>query len=210
MERVSRNLTRILRHKAAEEGFHIDAAGYVAVAELLAHASLRGVSEADIRKLVADCPKQRFALQEREGGALFVRANQGHTLEKVDDDQLLTRIDTTNLHHHPCVVHGTYRKNLASILATGLRKMQRNHIHFASVPGLDVLGRGKPQGGLRASAEVFIELNLPAALEAGIPVFVSANGVVLTPGVGETGLLPTAFFKRVLERRPDGRVVPLS
>eukprot|EP00048_Salpingoeca_helianthica_P017449 m.237301 g.237301 ORF g.237301 m.237301 type:complete len:214 (+) comp21039_c0_seq1:98-739(+) len=205
-ERTSRNLTRILRHKAESEGLHMDAAGFVAVDELLAHQSFRGVSKEDITNIVARCPKQRFSLEQREGGKLFIRANQGHTLAAVDDERLLTRLDAASIARHPCVVHGTYRKNMASILATGLSRMQRNHVHFASVPGPDCLGRGAPQGGLRASAEVFIELDLPALISAGVPVYVSANGVVLTPGVGETGTVPRVFFKRVWTRRPDGGV----
>ena len=33
-----------------------------------------------VKNLVDNCPKQRFALKE-EGGVLFIRANQGHSIE---------------------------------------------------------------------------------------------------------------------------------
>ena len=40
----------------------------------------RGYSEEDVRRVVADNEKQRFALKE-ESGRLWVRANQGHSME---------------------------------------------------------------------------------------------------------------------------------
>lgn len=41
----------------------------------------RGYSEADVRRVVSDNDKQRFALKESEGGSLWIRANQGHSME---------------------------------------------------------------------------------------------------------------------------------
>lgn len=38
------------------------------------------VSVDQVKQVVKDCPKQRFALQE-EDGELYIRANQGHTIE---------------------------------------------------------------------------------------------------------------------------------
>lgn len=34
----------------------------------------------DVKKIVADCPKQRFGLKE-EDGQFFIKANQGHSFQ---------------------------------------------------------------------------------------------------------------------------------
>lgn len=62
----------------------------------------------------------------------------------ISDHLLLSLVsDPTEL---PTVLHGTYKKYLSAILANGLSKMGRNHIHFAV--GTDVLS------GFRKDCEV--------------------------------------------------------
>lgn len=53
--------------------------GYVKVPELLAHSKYKGVTEEQVRAVVKDNDKQRYALLE-EDGVLLIRANQGHSL----------------------------------------------------------------------------------------------------------------------------------
>ncbi len=55
--------------------------GFISVADILAQpdALKSGHTEADVRRIVANCPKQRFAL--KEGPPLLIRANQGHSIE---------------------------------------------------------------------------------------------------------------------------------
>ena len=52
---------------------------------------------------------------------------------------------------------------------------------------------------MRNSADIFIYIDLPKALDAGYKFQLSANGVILTAG-NEEGLLPPQFFSQV-ERR---------
>ena len=41
-----------------------------------------GRTEEDVRRVVANCPKQRFALRDDpETGELQIRANQGHSMK---------------------------------------------------------------------------------------------------------------------------------
>ena len=49
---------------------------------------------------------------------------------------------------------------------------------------------------MRSSCDVFIEINLAKAIEAGIKFFISNNGVILSPG-NEEGFIPTEFFSSV-------------
>lgn len=55
--------------------------GFIDVADILAlpDASKLKCTADDVRRIVANCPKQRFALDE--GPPLRIRANQGHTLQ---------------------------------------------------------------------------------------------------------------------------------
>ena len=99
------------------------------------------------------------------------------------------------------VVHGTYLRFWPAIRTTGLSRMKRNHVH---------LGTGLPQdggviSGLRTSCEVAIYLNLPLALADGLPFFISANGVVLSPGNAK-GVVEPKYFERVV-RLKDGHVL---
>ena len=62
----------------------MDGDGWVCVDELLKTRKMRGwqVKEPELKELVASNGKQRFALKE-EGGKLFIRANQGHSIKSV-------------------------------------------------------------------------------------------------------------------------------
>ena len=138
----------------------------------------------------------RFALKE-EGGRKFIRANQGHTIASVAQEELLTPIADPSL--YPTVVHGTTMHAWLLIQSSGgLKRMLRNHIHFAQ--GLP--GDSGVISGMRSSSQVILQINLARALADSIPFFVSDNGVVLTPGVGPEGLLPLKYVQRATQTRP--------
>jgi 2'-phosphotransferase len=84
----------------------------------------------------------------------FIRATQGHSMKDVEAENLLTPI--TLDHDDPAripdtVVHGTFYGAWDAILTSGgLKKMNRNHVHFATGPKLeDVLARLGVDGGQR-------------------------------------------------------------
>lgn len=115
--RVSKTLSWMLRHNAAECGLTVRADGFAPLAQVLAHAKLRGVPIALIEDIVAKCPKQRFSLSaDEETGDRLIRANQGHsgaTAAALDDEAMMTRVtDASTL---PICVHGTYHSHWASI-----------------------------------------------------------------------------------------------
>lgn len=72
--------------------------------------------------------------------------------------------------------------------------MSRQHIHLA--PTLDPTQHYITP---RPSSTLYIYLDLGKVLAAGIPVYTSANGVILTPG-DEAGYVGKELWKRV-ERR---------
>jgi 2'-phosphotransferase len=203
--RLSKKLSLVLRHKGVEMGLTMTPDGYVRVRELLALDMFRNVSVEEIRAVVTNCEKQRFKLLEQQRGdddddeddQLYIRANQGHSVAGVlDADQLLTRLTPEALAALPVVLHGTSTKAWTNFIqAQGLSRMGRTHIHFAT---------GLPQddgviSGMRKHCQVHIYLNTRKCAEDGILFYRSENNVILTAGVEEKGILPTAYFAKVTD-----------
>ncbi|CAN0921445.1 tRNA 2'-phosphotransferase 1 [Linum grandiflorum] len=135
IDALGRLLTRILRHMASELSLNMRNDGYVNVKDLLqlnmktfANIPLRSHTIDDVKEAVSKDNKQRFGLLE-ENGELLIRANQGHTVKVVESESLLRPILSAD--EVPVCVHGTYRKNLDSILQSGLKRMERLHVHFS-------------------------------------------------------------------------------
>ncbi|XLR61993.1 hypothetical protein S83_012665 [Arachis hypogaea] len=127
IDALGRLLTRILRHMASELNLDMRSDGYVKVNDLLklnmktfANIPLRSHNIIDVR--------ERFSLIE-ENGELLIRANQGHTITTVETESLLKPI--LSAEEIRVCVHGTYRKNMNSILESGLKRMKRLHVHFS-------------------------------------------------------------------------------
>ncbi|KAK8291139.1 hypothetical protein V6Z11_D06G043500 [Gossypium hirsutum] len=73
-------------------------------------------------------------------------------------------------------VHGTYKRNLESILESGLKRMKRLHVHFSSGLPTD----GEVISGMRRDVNVLIYLDVRKALEEGMKLYISDNKVILT------------------------------
>ena len=200
---ISLAMTHFLRHGADSRGVRPRADGYVPVRAMIgAKVFARlGVTESEVRCAVENCPKRRFQLSE-ENGAVLVRAAQGHSMKIVEDDALLHRLSAGDPKLPNICVHGTYRRFLQSIWQHGLLagggagvNKERNHVHFSAYEP----GDNRVISGMRGSCEIAIYLDLPAALAAGIPFFVSTNEVILTPGID--GVVPSKFIKEVRDLR---------
>jgi RNA:NAD 2'-phosphotransferase (TPT1/KptA family) len=192
--KLSRTLTYILRHGAVENGLAMDGAGFVRATDLYKSKDLRRLDEETLRLIVASDSKNRFELDE--GPPLRVRATQGHSIKLVQSDQLLTPI--THENRPEFAVHGTSGGNYALIHQSGyLDRMNRNHIHFA----IKLPGESGLVSGMRSSSSVLIYLDIDKCLQDRVPLYLSTNGVVLTPGVGDTGRLPEEYFSEVVRRK---------
>ena len=52
------------------------------VSAVLSHRRGKQYSEDDVKRVVANCPKSRFTLNEEpSAGGLLIRANQGHSIQ---------------------------------------------------------------------------------------------------------------------------------
>ncbi|KIW52254.1 hypothetical protein PV05_07906 [Exophiala xenobiotica] len=145
----------------------------------------------------------------------FIRATQGHSMKDVEAENLLTPITLDDPTSIPdTVVHGTFYGAWDAILASGgLKKMNRNHVHFATGPKLEdvlqriggreqdgntdtakkattglgqVLGENKVISGMRSDAQILVYIDMRRALEetkGQMKWWRSENGVVLTDGI---------------------------
>ncbi len=166
--RRSRFLSLVLRHRPEVIGLRLDDAGWAEVDALLAALAAHGrpLSRAELEALVAENPKQRFALSP---DGRRIRASQGHSLPVA-------------LGYEPepppaRLFHGTARHLLAAILAEGLRRGRRHHVHLSA--DLETATRV----GARHGPPVVLEIAAGAMHAAGHLFYRSANGVWLTDAV---------------------------
>uniref|UniRef100_A0A0E0A4L7 2'-phosphotransferase n=1 Tax=Oryza glumipatula TaxID=40148 RepID=A0A0E0A4L7_9ORYZ len=207
IDALGRLLTRILRHMASELNLEMRTDGYVRVRDLLklnlqtfAKIPLKSHTVEEIREAVRRDNKQRFGLLE-EDGELLIRANQGHTVTTVTSESLLKPILSTD--EVSVCVHGTYRKNLDSILHQGLKRMARLHVHFSSGLPTD----GGVISGMRQSVNILIYLDVSKALQDGMKLYISDNKVILTEGFD--GVVPVKYFEKI-ETWPGRAPIPFQ
>ncbi|KAJ8973846.1 hypothetical protein NQ317_016400 [Molorchus minor] len=186
---LSKTLSWLLRHSFEKEGLQISSDGYINVNYLLLHNSLKGKYTVDDIKRVVDAnDKQRFTLRIRNH-ILEICANQGHS-HKIDNLTLFPILSSEGI----TVIHGTFYRNWTNIKQTGISRMKRNHIHFAT----DLPHNKSVTSGIRPNAEVFIYINLDLALKKGIQFYKSVNGVILSPGNKE-GIIEPKYFLKVCD-----------
>ncbi|XP_030931403.1 tRNA 2'-phosphotransferase 1 [Quercus lobata] len=207
IDALGRLLTRILRHMATELNLNMRSDGYVKVQDLLnlnmqtfANIPLRSHTIDDIKEAVRRDNKQRFSLLE-ENGELLIRANQGHTLTTVESESLLKPILSPE--EVPVCIHGTYSRNLESILKIGLKRMKRLHVHFSCGLPAD----GEVISGMRRDVNTLIFLDVRKALEEGMKLYISENRVILTEGFD--GVVPVKYFEKI-ESWPDRKSIPFE
>ena len=82
MIHLSKALSWLLRHGAAQEGIQLQDGGFIDVPVILQLPRFNRYTLEYIQKVVETNDKQRFALRDDPvTGVLQIRANQGHTVE---------------------------------------------------------------------------------------------------------------------------------
>lgn len=182
--KFSKYMSWALRHGIIKLGLDtvITKDGYVPFESLL---SLEDMKSCDIDYLLhiaETSDKKRFSVVIRND-KLMIRANQGHCLEVgllLDDDLMMTRVTTV----YPVCVHGTSKKAIKAITDSGLKPMDRKHVHMAVGLPTDT----HVISGMRKSSKVIIHINMEKALNNGKRFYVSENNVILTPDIIEPDL----------------------
>ncbi|MFE5938862.1 RNA 2'-phosphotransferase [Streptomyces sp. NPDC056470] len=164
--KVSKYLSKHLRHQPERIGLTLDAHGWTEIDDLLRATAANGfpITRAELDHVVAANDKKRFAIEGTR-----IRASQGHTVE-VD-------LDLPPAEPPAHLYHGTVAARLDAIRAEGLRPMARHHVHLS--PDRETATRV----GARRGRPVVLGVDAGAMHRAGHVFHVSANGVWLTDAV---------------------------
>jgi putative RNA 2'-phosphotransferase len=165
---VSKFLAKHLRHAPEALGLTLQTGGWVSVDELLAASQRSGfaISYDELIDCVATNDKNRFSFDETGD---LIRANQGHTA--LVDLQLQQKQPPDVLYH------GTVERFLASIMAEGLQRGRRHHVHLSQ--DMETARRV----GARRGKPVILQVDAARMHAQGIPFYLSANGVWLVDWV---------------------------
>lgn len=173
---ISKFLSKHLRHAPEALGLTLQPGGWVSVDDLLAAGQRAGfpISYDELIECVETNDKKRFSLDDTGD---LIRANQGHSVE----------VDLQLQQKEPPEVlfHGTVERFLASIMAEGLKKGRRHHVHLSK----DVETARKV--GARRGKPVILKVKSGRMHAEGFKFFLSANGVWLTDSV------PVDFLERM-------------
>lgn len=197
---LSKLLSYVLRHGASKFGIDIKPNGYVEIGKLLEIDQFRKqkFTLADVQRVVVNNDKNRFTIAKNGNGVLEIKANQGHSLKQVESLELIEIKVASEI---PIVVHGTYNRCLNLIIASGLKPMNRNHIHFACTDDVNLLyNEKKVLSGFRRDCEILIYIDVAKALNDGIKFFKSENNVILSSGINGLGI-PSKYFSKIINRR---------
>lgn len=174
--KISKYLSKYLRHQPEQIGIKLTSGGWVAVDELLEACQNHSfpISRIELNEVVAKNNKKRFSF---DSTGTLIRANQGHSVEI--DLQLEPAIPPDVLYH------GTGQGAVAAILSEGLRKMSRHHVHLSQ----DI--STAKNVGARHGFPVVFAVDSAAMHEAGYRFYCSENGVWLVDCVPPKYLQPT-------------------
>ncbi len=166
--KISKYLSKHLRHQPERIGIKLEKGGWVAVDELLeaCRKNKFPITRTDLEEVIAQNDKKRFSF---DSTGTMIRANQGHSVEV--DLQLSPSVPPDVLYH------GTGHKTVKIIMQNGLNKMSRHHVHLSRD-----IGTAKKVGARHGKAVVF-EIDAAAMYEAGFTFYCSDNGVWLTDNV---------------------------
>ena len=172
--KISKSLSKYLRHDPAGLGLTLAPGGWVRVYDLLSALGQRrfSLSRAELEEVVANNNKQRFSFDET---GTRIRANQGHSVDI--DLQLEPTAPPSTLYH------GTGHQTAPIIAHEGLRKMRRHHVHLSGDRETARIV------GARHGRPVIFTVQAAAMTQAGHIFFRSENGVWLTEAV------PPEFLK---------------
>ena len=167
LNKTSRFISMILRHKPGVIGITLDEHGWANVSELVEGVNkVHPLDMETLEEIVRTNEKQRFSFNEDK---TKIRANQGHTipvdveLEEKDPPEVL--------------YHGTGEKYVESIDSTGLEPRQRIYVHLSTDKEMAV------KVGQRHGKPVVYRVNSGQMAKNGYVFYLSVNGVWLTKAV---------------------------
>ncbi|WP_309093654.1 RNA 2'-phosphotransferase [Streptomyces sp.] len=164
--KVSKYLSKHLRHQPERIGLALDEAGWVEIDTLIAAAAAHGFrfTRAELDHVVATNDKRRFAVEGTR-----IRASQGHSIE--------VGLGLPTAAPPAYLYHGTIVRHLEAIRAEGLRPMNRHAVHLSADR------ETATRVGARRGRPVVLTVDAGAMHRDGHVFHVSANGVWLAQAV---------------------------
>ena len=166
--KVSKYLSKHLRHQPERLGLTLQPGGWVEVSELLAACARNRfpISRAQLETVVTRNDKQRFSF---DASGARIRANQGHSVEV--DLALAPQVPPETLYH------GTGAGSVEAIRREGLLKFHRHHVHLSTDRET-----ARKVGARHGKPHLFV-VDTQAMHAAGHLFYCSDNGVWLTDHV---------------------------
>jgi putative RNA 2'-phosphotransferase len=166
--KVSRYLSKHLRHQPERIGLTLETGGWVRVDDLLAACARNQmrVTREELAEVVEKNDKKRFSLDD---AGERIRASQGHSVEV---DLELVPVTPPDV-----LYHGTGHPAVETIRRDGLKKMNRHHVHLSGDT------ETATRVGARHGRPVVFTVDAKAMHAAGHTFYRSDNGVYLTDEV---------------------------
>lgn len=153
-----KELAFLLRH---DKDYEFDSHGWRETSDLTRN---HGYTKAELEEIVSTDDKGRYEWNQDKSK---IRARQGHSIE-VD-------VDLEEKEPPEVLYHGTSGRFIDSIIKTGIKKMQRTHVHLS--PDKETASKvGTRHGG----SLMIIEVKAHKMWEDGCKFYLSRNGVWLT------------------------------
>lgn len=168
LQKISRFISLVLRHKPETIGITLDEHGWANVDELISGIAEnhQGFSKEILEEIVRTDNKQRYSFN---AGKTKIRANQGHSIN-VD-------VELEEKEPPEYLYHGTGKKYFSSIMEQGLLPKSRLYVHLsADVETAKVVGH-------RHGSEVVFRVDTGRMFRDGYKFYLSVNGVWLTKEV---------------------------
>jgi putative RNA 2'-phosphotransferase len=167
-KKISKYLSKHLRHQPERLGLHVQPGGWVEVAELLrALAAQRfSLTREELEEVVHGGEKPRFSFDD---SGRRIRANYGHSIP--------VELELAPAHPPDTLYHGTAEQRLDAILANGLHPMGRRYVHLYEEPA------GARAVGARHGSPVLLEVEARRLAEAGQPFYSGADRIWLVERV---------------------------
>lgn len=163
LEKASRKLAYILRHKPEDFNISMDEFGQVSIKEVI---KALNVSMDEFNKIVENDEKGRYFIK---GEKVF--AVQGHSIKGL-------KVPMEKLETCGQLFHGTKTSILNIVMNEGLKPQSREFVHLSKD-----LETAKSVANRRKGNSVILEIDGQGLIDSGIEVFEAINGVILVKEV---------------------------
>ncbi len=172
-ERLSRFMALVLRHKPEVIDVEIGEDGWVRLPDFvsgLQRAWKKGpVTRETVRRIVDLDPKNRYEI-DSTSRPHRIRACYGHSVSP--------RMNYAAVQPPSVLYHGTARRFLGRIWSSGLRSMERQHVHLT-----EDIETARQVGARRDAYPVVLAIDAESLARDGYVFYLAARGMYLTESV---------------------------